>query len=723
MIGSGIFVLPGLGFKLAGPGIILAYTLAGLIVLPSALSKAEMATAMPESGGTYLFIDRSMGPLYGTIAGIGAWFSLVFKSAFALVGLGAYLLILINIPSNMLILVALALAIILLLINMVGVKQTGQIQAIIVTLVLFALAAFILDGATFVNQSHYHPFLTHGVKGVLKATGFVFVSYAGVTKIASIAEEVEKPGKNIPIAILSSVVLMMAIYSLVVFVIVGVSPTDSLMTSLTPMALATEQFLGAIGKTIIAIIAVLALFSMANAGVLSSTRYPLALSRDKLAPKQLSQINERFTTPIYSILFTGALLLLLITFVPVFELAKLASAFQILVFTGINVALIAFRESDLESYQPEFVAPLYPWAQIFGIIGSLALLTQMGLVSIIGASSLIVVGVVWYRIFGREKTEREGAAVSAIRRRHKEYSVKQTESLFQTGGKGGILVPTNDETEISEMEAMLKLAKAMLTRRGGQLELVKFEDVPDQVTLSSALGSEVNEDEFDRLITDLQEKHGMTDFRMSANTIVSHDLKKSIINYSREKELNLMIAPYDTGRYHGELFGNDVDYFMNKSTSDIIFAKLDEPLENVNRITVIGHRGPYTALELSVVEAVSQSFSADIHLLHVAHPDIKEYHYESIENYHEELEELLGPTTTHEIIRSENYQEICDIANKNTDLVIASTSAKHILYDVIFGTLPDEIIKHSACPVLLVQQHEPRRHTFLRYLIEKITQE
>ena len=91
MVGSGIFVLPGLAFSVAGPGIVVAYALAGLVVLPAALSKSEMATAMPHAGGTYLYIDRAMGPLLGTIAGFGVWFSLVFKSAFALDGLGEYL--------------------------------------------------------------------------------------------------------------------------------------------------------------------------------------------------------------------------------------------------------------------------------------------------------------------------------------------------------------------------------------------------------------------------------------------------------------------------------------------------------------------------------------------------------------------------------------------------------------------------------------------------------
>jgi hypothetical protein len=88
MVGSGIFILPGLAMKMAGPAVVFAYFLAGVLVLPAALSKSEMATAMPEAGGTYLYIERAMGPLFGTIAGVGTWFSLTFKGALALVGGG-----------------------------------------------------------------------------------------------------------------------------------------------------------------------------------------------------------------------------------------------------------------------------------------------------------------------------------------------------------------------------------------------------------------------------------------------------------------------------------------------------------------------------------------------------------------------------------------------------------------------------------------------------------
>ena len=378
MIGSGIFVLPALGLKKAGPAVILAYLLAGLVVLPAALSKAEMATAMPESGGTYLYIDRAMGPLAGTIAGIGAWFSLVFKSSFALVGLGAYLLLLVPLSAGLVKAVALGLA----------------------------------------------------AGGIVTAAAFVFVSYAGVTKIASVAEEIEDPGRNLPLGILISMGVMMVMYTLVVAVVVGMNDPGILSTSgpgggpsLTPMADGAAQLFGGFGVVVIALVAVLALTSMANAGVLASSRFPLAMSRDSLAPGGLARVSERFQTPKNAILLTGGLLLALIAFVPVVELAKLASAFQILVFAIINVALIVFRTSGVESYQPSFRAPGYPYVQIVGLVGGLGLLTQMGTFPILGAAGIIVGGIGWYLLYGRSRTDRDGALGVILARRRDEEPV------------------------------------------------------------------------------------------------------------------------------------------------------------------------------------------------------------------------------------------------------------------------------------------------------------
>ncbi|MDX1612000.1 MAG: APC family permease, partial [Candidatus Thermoplasmatota archaeon] len=233
MIGSGIFILPALAIPITGPSVILAYILAGLVVLPAALAKSEMATAMPRSGGTYLYIDRAMGPMMGTVAGIGTWFALTFKSALALIGGAPYIVLLLDVPVKAL---ALGIGAVLVVVNIVGVKQTGWLQTGVVTAMVLALLGFIYSGVTWVEADQYHPFVTKGASGLMAATGLVFVSYAGVTKIASVAEEVERPGRNIPLGMLASLGFTALLYAVIVYIMVGVTDTGTIAGSATPMA-------------------------------------------------------------------------------------------------------------------------------------------------------------------------------------------------------------------------------------------------------------------------------------------------------------------------------------------------------------------------------------------------------------------------------------------------------------------------------------------------------
>jgi len=427
MIGSGIFVLPALAYAKAGPAAVLAYVLSALIVLPAALSKAEMATAMPEAGGTYLYIDRALGPLFGTIAGIGAWFSLTFKSSFALVGLGAYLLLFAPVSEGAITLVALVLGVLVVTLNVVGTELSGRVQAAIVSVVVVALVAYTLNAGVAVNPGRFDSFFAKGPGGVVTAAAFVFVSFAGVTKIASIAEEVKDPGRNLPRAMIGSMAVMTLIYIAVVAAVVGLADSETLKhggpggtASLTPMADGAASLFGGFGVVVISVVAVVALTSMANAGVLSTSRFPLAMSRDSLLPSLLSDVDERFRTPRNSVLLTGVVLLFLIRFVPVIELAKLASAFKILVFSIINVALVAFREADVASYDPKFTAPGYPYVQVFGMLAGFGLLTQMGTVPILGAVGIVSAGLVVYLVYGRSRTDRTGAVGSLVRQRRGE---------------------------------------------------------------------------------------------------------------------------------------------------------------------------------------------------------------------------------------------------------------------------------------------------------------
>jgi APA family basic amino acid/polyamine antiporter len=422
MIGSGIFVLPAIGFAEAGPSVIVAYLLAALVVLPAALSKAELGTAMPESGGDYIYIERALGPLAGTVAGIGAWFSLTFKSAFALVGLGAYLLLLTPLGATQITLVGLGLAVLIVVLNISGTELTGEAQAVVVTIVLVGLFAYVANaawlattGAEAADLSRLSGLADSEPGIVFTAAALVFVSYAGVTKIASVAEEVKHPDKNLPRGILGSLGVMAVVYLGVIGSIVVLNPPAVLTTggahgaSLTPMADGANALFGGFGVPIVSALAIIALISMANAGVLSSSRFPLAMSRDNLLPDSLGVIDSRFKTPRNSILLTGSVLLLLIAFVPVITLAEMASAFIIFVLSVINLALIAFREANLETYDPAFRAPGYPVIQVVGTVAGFGMIVRLGLLPIVGAAGITVGGALIYFLYGRQRTDSTSA--------------------------------------------------------------------------------------------------------------------------------------------------------------------------------------------------------------------------------------------------------------------------------------------------------------------------
>lgn len=416
MFSSGFFLLPGLATAYAGPSTILAYFLAGVLVLPAMFSKAELCTAMPKAGGTYYFLDRSLGPLAGTVGGLGTWLSLIFKSAFALVGMGAYLVLFFDLPIKPL---AAALTVAFTAINVFGAKETSTLQRILVTVLLAVLLFFTAQGLFEVLSmdaaavdTQMRPFFAFGVGGLISTVGMVFVSYAGLTKVASVAEEVQNPDRNIPLGMMLSLATATVIYVLGVLIMVAVLPSDALREDLTPVATAGEAFFSWLpepfGLGLIVIAAVAAFASTGNAGILSASRYPLAMARDHLVPQRFSRLG-RFGTPTAAILATAGLILVFILLLSVEGVAKLASAFTLLVFGLLNLSVIVMRESHIPSYAPGYRSPLYPWMQIVGIAATVVLIPTMGLLSILFTAGMIAASIGWYVWYVRGNVRREGA--------------------------------------------------------------------------------------------------------------------------------------------------------------------------------------------------------------------------------------------------------------------------------------------------------------------------
>jgi amino acid transporter/mannitol/fructose-specific phosphotransferase system IIA component (Ntr-type) len=412
-LSAGFFLLPGLAAAEAGPAVVLAYLLAALPLIPAMFSIIELATAMPRAGGVYYFVDRSLGPLVGMIGGIGTWFALVLKVSFALIGMGAYISLFI--PELSITPLAIALAIVLGLLNALGARKSGGLQVLLVAGLLAILLGFIGGGLREIDLGRLRGLFSGSLSTLLGTAGLVYISYVGVTNVASLSEEVAKPERNLPRGVILALATAIVVYVLGTAVMVGLVPMEELAGDLTPVATAAGRIFGGFGAAILSIAALLAFISVANAGTMSASRYPLAMSRDHMMPRILGRLGGR-GTPLYSILVTvAAIVIFLLSFDPT-GIAKLASAFQLLMFALVCVAVIVMRESHIESYDPGYHSPLYPWMQIAGIVASLVFIVEMGWLPLLFTLGLILISVAWFRYYARNRVTRSGAMYHVFER-------------------------------------------------------------------------------------------------------------------------------------------------------------------------------------------------------------------------------------------------------------------------------------------------------------------
>ncbi len=412
MISSGLFVLPGMAHAIAGPGVIWSYLLAGLLAMVGALSLAELTSAMPKAGGDYFVIMRGFGPGVGTVAGLLTWFSLSLKSAFAIVGMATFASLLVHIHGA---LAGMVLCLLFAGLNMAGVREAARVQVLLVIGLLALLVMYIAVGIPQVKAELLIPFAPYGVLRIFTATGFVFVAYGGLLTVASVAEEVRNPGRTIPLGLALSLITGILAYTLAVVVTSGVLESEVLDGSLTPISDGGRAIMGQAGYVAMTVGAILAFVSTANAGIMSASRYLLALSRDRLLPAPLSRVNSRFKTPHVAIAITGGIIFLSLL-VRLDVLVEAASTVLLLTNILACLAVIVLRESGLQNYRPAFKGPLYPWLQVGGIGGLGFILFEMGEEAYFMSAALIFIGFGSFWFYGRKHVKQESALLHLIER-------------------------------------------------------------------------------------------------------------------------------------------------------------------------------------------------------------------------------------------------------------------------------------------------------------------
>ncbi len=629
MLGPGIFVLPGLAASIGGPGLFYAYIVGGLIILPAALSKAEMSTAIPESGGPYLFLDRTLGPLAGTVSGLGTWLSLILKAAFSLFGISLYLAFLTDFPLDYAYFIGAGIGAGLVALNSFGAKKAGQIQNVFVAGTIVILVLFFLRGCIDINRSNFRPLFPGGATGFFVATGFIAVSYVGVIKVVSVAEEIREPARNIPWGIVISMVVAVFLYSVVTYVLIGVVPFQELGkgdSKYVPLIRASEQIAGPVGRYLVGGIGVLAMTSMANAGLMAASRFPLPMAREKILPEILGTISQRFSTPVYSILLTGSLLISFVLFLPVIDIAKLASVFLLVLFTMANVAVLIFRESDAEWYRPKFKSPFYPYMHLAGAVGSTVLLVflcwipKMGYTPLAGTLVLIGLCVSWYYLYVREKADRWGMLFSEEEDLD-EFRIFQQARQQRETWKESVIVPFFELDEITmSVERRIRLA-ASLCVGDERLDVVYFQEVPEQSFLSSFQSD-------DEIFRGLRERvriiRNELDRDIYVDEVITHDSKKALQSYAEEEHPHWIIMDWDEPTFFTRLFSRE-QWWVEMVPCDVLLF-LDRDEIELSDILVLTEPGPFDGEMIFATNQIARFFDGKVtYLLPTSEEDDQEF--------------------------------------------------------------------------------------------------
>jgi len=408
MVSSGLFVLPAIAFAKAGPAVILSYFFASVLIIPSVLSKAELATAMPRAGGTYFYVERSFGPVLGLFSGIAGWFSLALKSAFAIVGMAVFIELIVE--KQMFgwhfKTIAVLCCLVFTALNTVSVKHTSRVQISLVVTLLAILVCFVAFGTRAVEAVRYSGFMEKGWPVVFATSGLVFISFGGLTKIVSIAEEVNDPSRNLPLGMILTWFVVTMFYLGVIMITVGVVDGEELAVSHMPISLAASKFMGPVGFAILGLAAISAFVTTANGGILAASRSPMAMSRDQLLPPILARVNERFKTPHISILLTGGFMTATVVFLDIETLVKTASTLMIILFILVNASVIIMRESKIQSYRPRFRSPLYPYIHILAIIAYVVLIIDMGKVPLLICGCFVGLSAAWFWLYASMRVSR-----------------------------------------------------------------------------------------------------------------------------------------------------------------------------------------------------------------------------------------------------------------------------------------------------------------------------
>ena len=415
IIGTGIFVVIGEGASIAGPAVILSFVLAAVACAFSALSYAELASSIPVSGSAYTYTYATLGEIVAWIIGWDLILEYGVSVAAIAVGWGGNLNAFLdsafgvalpdaiakspedggifNLPA-----VFIVLAITLLLVR--GVTESARVNLVMVVVKLAVLMFFIVVALFNFGTGNFQPFAPDGFDGVTAATAIIFFAYIGFDAVSTGSEEAKNPARDLPLAIIGSLVICTIFYVLTAVGAIGIASPAQLAESDAPLAAALDQGAGiSWAASILALGAVVAITSVVLVIMYGQTRIFFAMCRDGLLPQKLAKVNPRYGTPARLTIGLGILIAILAALVPLSEIVKLVNIGTLFAFVLVNIGVIILRRTRPEMPRP-YRVPWSPVLPIIGVLFAVYLMTDLPFDTWVRFVVWLVLGVIIYFAYG-----------------------------------------------------------------------------------------------------------------------------------------------------------------------------------------------------------------------------------------------------------------------------------------------------------------------------------
>ena len=559
MVGGSIFVLTGPAIGLAGSSVILAFIINAIITLFTAMSYAELGSAMPEAGGGYLWVREGLRRPNAFISGWMAWLAHIIAGSLYAVGFGSFFISLMQmtniLPLESLFgiipldkLTAVAVIAVFTFINIKGASETGRVGTIITVVQLVAITSIIIAGFWVMSsnpnnnwQSNFSDFLPMGFAGLVAAMGLTFIAFEGYEIIVQTGEEVKNPKRNIPRAIFISLALVVIMYCLIAFVSIGAIFPD--MPSWQFIGLhgelgimqAVESFMPYGGFIVLAGGLVSTLAAL-NATTFSSARVAFAMGRHYNLPHRLSAIHPRFKTPYVSVILSCIIMGAMAYTLPLEDIAHASGVIFLLLFTQVNLAVISIRKMYGDKLDYGYKIPFFPYVPIIGIILMIGLAVYLLITAPLSWAITVLwvlIGFAIYRIF-------------TFKKEVEHYSPTITSEGNLERKDFRILLPYTPENP----DRLIRYAIQVAKEKDGEINILRTITVPHQTPLSAGIAfTDSARKAFDSLEDILNKEDVIYHYYVR----ISHDATEAVLTTISEQKIDLMIIDYETMRSNKKL--------------------------------------------------------------------------------------------------------------------------------------------------------------------------